>query len=530
MKQIHKIARHMANPKRQSGQAIVLIAMLMIILLASLGLAIDGGGMFLLWRDAQNAADAAAIQAAFAYCTSGDSTGSLTSAVSKGLQAAEDNGFDDAGLTNGDNEVIVGRASQIDPTLVSPPYSYPDIGGVILVEITAVKPSYFIQVVYGGPLQVVARAISACSNGSSPFDKVGMYSMASNADCGYGDDDQGSNQLVISGSVGHIFGSVASNGNMAVQSVTYFHDGLAYFTGGIKDSSESNILDANGDEIFDTLDAFGNVDFGEAYVGPAVQSNFPTLYTTSQFDSAQNGEIWQDLVTEHGANINDYYYRKSYSGGNETITYPDFLSGNEKMLLEGLIFLDAEFAVIDGDKFYGVGPKGVTIVTTGELTVDGTVAGGRVLVFEPFIDNLLFFTDYDNGGACSGGGNDGVKVSSDIVAFGIVYAPTSAVKWSGSDILFCGASIAWTNEMSGSNKWFFSSEFPNFATLSTLTDVNPVYANNGTNDNMDISTEDVNGNVERTSVSNWQRLTEDYATGCDFIDSDPPSYYMGSTQ
>ncbi len=61
----------MTSPKihsqKQSGQAIVLIAVLLTALIGALGLAIDGGGMYLLYRDAQNAVDAAALTSAYAY-------------------------------------------------------------------------------------------------------------------------------------------------------------------------------------------------------------------------------------------------------------------------------------------------------------------------------------------------------------------------------------------------------------------------------------------------------------------------------
>jgi Flp pilus assembly protein TadG len=82
---------------KETGQALVLIAMLVVILLAFLGLAIDGGGMFLLWRDAQNAVDTAALQAAFSYCTSNKD---FQAAVDAGLNAANANGFNNNALDN----------------------------------------------------------------------------------------------------------------------------------------------------------------------------------------------------------------------------------------------------------------------------------------------------------------------------------------------------------------------------------------------------------------------------------------------
>src|ERR1044071_7842653 len=79
------------NP--ESGQAIVLMALVAVILLGMLGLAIDGGGLYFLWRDAQNATDAAVMAATYARCTNGDSA----SVISAGLQAAAQNGFNNNG-------------------------------------------------------------------------------------------------------------------------------------------------------------------------------------------------------------------------------------------------------------------------------------------------------------------------------------------------------------------------------------------------------------------------------------------------
>src|SRR3954454_15500212 len=73
----------------QSGQAIVLMALTMVGLLGFTGLAVDGGGLFFLQRDAQNATDAAVIAATYARCTGATSTEIVTA----GVAAAEANGF-----------------------------------------------------------------------------------------------------------------------------------------------------------------------------------------------------------------------------------------------------------------------------------------------------------------------------------------------------------------------------------------------------------------------------------------------------
>src|SRR3990172_7448497 len=53
----------------EAGQAIVILALVMVALIGFLGLVVDGGGLLFLQRDAQNATDAAVIAATYARCT-----------------------------------------------------------------------------------------------------------------------------------------------------------------------------------------------------------------------------------------------------------------------------------------------------------------------------------------------------------------------------------------------------------------------------------------------------------------------------
>lgn len=142
--------RAILHSKHQSGQAILLIAMVMVALIASLGLAIDGGGMFLMYRDVQNATDAAALSAAFALCTG-------ENPVPAGEASAELNGF----INSVDGAIVL---IENPPTTGNPDY----IGDVnyVSIKIEQEKPSYFIQIVYPGPLTVNAQTISQCSGGN----------------------------------------------------------------------------------------------------------------------------------------------------------------------------------------------------------------------------------------------------------------------------------------------------------------------------------------------------------------------------
>lgn len=133
----------------EKGQAIVLVALLMTVLLSILGLAIDGGGMMLLYRDAQNATDSAAVSAAYALCTNADP-------VMAAREALRLNGF-----TDGENGATV--------HINYPPTSgeFVDRAGYINIGIEAIKPSYFIQIVYPSQLVIETSTVSQCQNSDS---------------------------------------------------------------------------------------------------------------------------------------------------------------------------------------------------------------------------------------------------------------------------------------------------------------------------------------------------------------------------
>jgi Flp pilus assembly protein TadG len=137
--------------KAESGQAIVLIAILMIGLIAMLGLVIDAGGMFVLKRDTQNAVDAAALAAAYALCT--NTADPVQSATEAAMRLVEANGFSRTTAT---------ITSPITHREVESPENY------VRVSITAEKPAYFIQIVYRNPLLVTSSAVGVCNRDQNP--------------------------------------------------------------------------------------------------------------------------------------------------------------------------------------------------------------------------------------------------------------------------------------------------------------------------------------------------------------------------
>src|SRR5688500_9408274 len=95
----------MYHKKSEKGQALVIIALAVVGLVAFTALAIDGGMVFSDRRHAQNAADTAAFAAALAKIRTPDyapssPTAQRQAAIDAGLDRADSNGYDNNGTTN----------------------------------------------------------------------------------------------------------------------------------------------------------------------------------------------------------------------------------------------------------------------------------------------------------------------------------------------------------------------------------------------------------------------------------------------
>ncbi|MBI3360845.1 MAG: hypothetical protein HY023_07020 [Chloroflexi bacterium] len=128
--------------RHEQGQAIVLLALAMIGLLAFSGLALDGGRVYNERRRAQNAADNAALAAALKAAQNQNYT-------TEGLAVAAQNDFNNDGATN---SVTVNKP----PTLGT----YAGNNNYVEVVITENVPTSFIRLVYNGPVALSARAVA----------------------------------------------------------------------------------------------------------------------------------------------------------------------------------------------------------------------------------------------------------------------------------------------------------------------------------------------------------------------------------
>ncbi|HET7011815.1 MAG TPA: Tad domain-containing protein [Anaerolineales bacterium] len=126
----------------ESGQALVLLALAFVILLASAGLAIDGGMMYTERRRAQNAADAASMAGAYAMLNSGNP-------VVLAYARALDNGYNNDQVENW-------------VEVYWPPIHGPTTGdwNHIEVVIRARVDAVFSHLVFPGPLENTVTAIA----------------------------------------------------------------------------------------------------------------------------------------------------------------------------------------------------------------------------------------------------------------------------------------------------------------------------------------------------------------------------------
>lgn len=132
----------------EAGQVLVITALSMTLLLAFLGFAIDVGLLFRAKRNAQIAADAAAVAGALDY----QYNTNVTSAKAAGQAAATANGF-----TNGSNGVTV--------TINPPPVNGPEAGvaGYVEAIVTQSNQSIFMGIMGPKTVTVGARAVAGTS-------------------------------------------------------------------------------------------------------------------------------------------------------------------------------------------------------------------------------------------------------------------------------------------------------------------------------------------------------------------------------
>jgi hypothetical protein len=406
----------------ERGQAIVLIALFMVVMLAMVGVAIDGGGLFWLWRNAQNAADTAALQAAYDKCTGGALTWQQ-----EGSRAAEINGFVDQNIP-GVNDVVV--------DMYTPPG---ESTAYVRVRIEATKPKYFIQLVYSGALQVTAQALVYCSEAVDFSTLPGMLGLGG---CTCSGNSSWNNSVNFSGANFDVTGDVHSNCHLSINPGGGQNGGT--LTG---DASASDGLDYD-----DRTDVTGDED-------PAAEEiEMPAEIPLNLY--FPGGEIYDGILADQGANYVEHVV------GDVSFTQDDYMEG--LWAVEGDVTFSAN---LDGD----FGPRGFTVVATGRITVskfnygDGehldnwyyyghnasldegvtrewSRGNGSAIAMYSALDTREGCNNSDVG--ISLGNSNEPEVDWDI--YGLIYGPRTVVDWSGNNIGVWGPVIAYRLSNSGS--------------------------------------------------------------------------------
>lgn len=151
------------NFRSERGQAIVLLAVVIVVLLGFTAVAIDGGMIYADRRNAQNAADAAALAGALEIVNSKN----ITRAIDTAGVSLEANGYE---IANSHREVTYHTEWN--------GYYY-----LVTVTLTDTTPTYFAQIIYGGELTNVVTAV-AKAKPSQPA-APGMAIMAMSETCAH---------------------------------------------------------------------------------------------------------------------------------------------------------------------------------------------------------------------------------------------------------------------------------------------------------------------------------------------------------
>ncbi len=146
------------NHSTESGQAIVILVIGIIVLLGFTGLAIDGGMVFTARRQAQNASDAAALAGALQKANSR----SDAVAIQAARNSITSNGYDPA---------------SIDVTIDN---NYQDYSGsyiLVTVVLSNTTPTNFIQVITGAPMKNVVNATARARLSQTAMGKNAIVAM-----------------------------------------------------------------------------------------------------------------------------------------------------------------------------------------------------------------------------------------------------------------------------------------------------------------------------------------------------------------
>ncbi len=400
--------KHRYLPENEQGQAIVILAFAMIVLLAFAALAIDGGNAYVNRRRAQNAADAGALAGAhqLVIYLAGTPT-DIRAAIN---QAAEQNGIPDSdGIPGNDTNDYVqayytdaqGQRLTSGQVEVSPYYPPPpEAMGVEVVAGTR-YPTFIAGIFSSGKInEGVADASAAAIYRKS--EGCPDYAV-------YGAGPSGNNQSV------HETGS----------SLTFYDGGLYGGDGGRFNNVTvvgtppppvSVVSPCNGCQVSGT-----NPNYNAQPQTP------PALYDITDYQPGGQYAVmagYTSTCTAPSGCGNYHYYANGFSAQGTTLNGLYFVNGNVSL-------------------------KNVTgnasIVTTGDIDIQG---GATLTTFDQRFP-VLFTTSSNVSSGAVGTHNPVIELH------GFIYAPNGDVNMSGAQGTIFGAIYAKDVKFAGSNLSFF---------------------------------------------------------------------------
>jgi hypothetical protein len=410
----------------EGGQAAVLLALAFVGLLAFTALAIDGGNAYLTRRNAQNAADSAALGGTRAiqrllYPMPGDLPVESPDTYLRILinDAAQRNGVAD---TNGNPQDDVNayveayyinaggdRVSDLQVGMQGYPHSIPE--GARGVEATVDIPfDSFIAGIIGRPTMQASASAGSIFNLSHT--SVGAAIWANALDCD-------PNTLKLTGSAQIVNGSAHSNGDLQIEGN---ESEPSVFTGTLEYVTDPHvggaiIVDPPDNEPTETL--------------PEDKSN---LFDIEDF--APGGEEALEAAAR-----GEYHYMGAGTIKNATLEHDGLLV--DGLLEPGLYFAENDFALSGS-----ITAVDVTLVARGDISFSGS--NHHFVHYEP---QLLFFANGPGAPSCN---HNAIKTSSSMNTwYGFIYAPNGAVQMSHADnSALYGIILAHTIDISGSDFQF----------------------------------------------------------------------------
>jgi formylmethanofuran dehydrogenase subunit C len=283
---------------KESGQVLIIYALVLVALLTLTGVAVDGSLFYLERRKVQNVADLSAIAGAYAKCSEED----IANAI---LNIADENGYDNNGTSN-----------SVDIHIPPIDGEYAGDPDYIQVNVSSTITPFLIQIARPGDLTVSADAVAICdTEGGSGSSAPEVYTAFG------GDKNCWFDPIVVSG-----------NNNVI--------DGVAYSNKDIRVSGNNNVLDGPASSVGSVL-VFGNNN----------ETNGPVTEGASVIDWPFDIYNLDDYKPGGYYDLNDpnYHYNNNafhFSGNNFTIPEGIYVAQNQITVSGNRIFGNVTFIVL----------------------------------------------------------------------------------------------------------------------------------------------------------------------------------------